>query len=98
MVGDKDNSPESLNNFSLIDFGLCTEYLDKEGNHIIYESKSKFYGNVAFASKHAMNFKSVSRRDDLISLTYLLLYLLLGNLGFLDPSCKIKKEKFAFIA
>jgi len=33
-------------------------------------------------SKHAMNFDTVSRRDDLISLTYLLIYLVQGSLNF----------------
>ena len=97
-MGDKDNTPESLNSFYLIDFGLCTDYLDKDGNHIPFEKRQKFHGNVALASKHAMNFKSVSRRDDMISLTYLLIYLVQGTLTFLENTNMSKKDQFAFIA
>lgn len=38
-----------------------------------------------FASKNAHNFSKISRRDDLISLVYLLIYLLdVGRLNFID--------------
>ena len=97
-MGDKDNSPESLKNIYLIDFGLCTDYIDKDGDHITFEKRHKFYGNVALASKHAMNFNAVSRRDDMISLTYLLIYLVQGTLSFLENTNMPKKDQFAFIA
>ena len=73
LVGDKDSSPNSLSDIRLIDFGLCTRYLDMQGNHIEMTSQETFLGNMALGSVNAMNFKSVSRRDDLISLTYLFL-------------------------
>ena len=42
-----------------------------------------------------MNFKSVSRRDDLISLTYLLVYMVQGSLGILGvPNHMSKREQF----
>ena len=34
LVGDKDSSVESLSKITLIDFGLCSSYLDQDGNHI----------------------------------------------------------------
>ena len=40
-------------------------------------------GNIAFASNNAMNGIVPSRRDDLISLTYMLLYVLTGSFEFL---------------
>lgn len=36
-----------------------------------------------FASRHCFNLVTHSRRDDLISLSYLLLYLIDGDLAFL---------------
>ena len=66
----------------LIDFGVARPYLDNDGNHIKM-SDSTFTGNIIFSSKNGMANKSLSRRDDLISLTYVLLYLLQGNLSFL---------------
>ena len=41
-------------------------------------------GNVAFASKNVMNGIVPSRRDDLISLTYMLLYMIAGSFQFLS--------------
>lgn len=41
-------------------------------------------GNVAFASHNVMNGIVPSRRDDLISLTYMLLYMLIGSFQFLS--------------
>ena len=37
LIGDQNNSPESLSEIRLIDFGLVTDYLDSHGNHIEYE-------------------------------------------------------------
>lgn len=34
MIGDAVSSPESLSTVKLIDFGLCSDYLDAQGNHI----------------------------------------------------------------
>ena len=66
----------------LIDFGFAAKYMDKDGNHIEQGKKedSRFQGNITFASKHQMDFKITSRRDDLISLCYLLFYVL-NNFG-----------------
>lgn len=35
LVGDQNNSPGSLHEIRLIDFGLVTDYLDPEGNHLL---------------------------------------------------------------
>lgn len=86
LVGDKESSPQSLSDIRLIDFGLCTDYLDSSGRHIEMTNQSTFHGNMAMGSVNAMNFKSVSRRDDLISLTYLLVYMIQGNLNMLNVS------------
>ena len=83
-----------MSEISLIDYGLCTSFLDKDGNHIGQQYRKDFLGNFAFSSKHAMHFKMVSRRDDLISLTYLLIYLLQGYLDFLIPDTKTKTKFF----
>lgn len=60
MIGDQDNSPNSLGNMRLIDFGLVTDYLDKDGKHIeelsTCDASSTFAGNLAFCSKNALNF------------------------------------------
>lgn len=35
-----------------------------------------FRGNIMFASPNQLNFRTTSRRDDLISLVYLMIYML----------------------
>jgi len=68
----KEQNPDTL---KLIDFGLCTKYLNESGEHIDQKESQKFRGNVLFCSPNQMNFESTSRRDDVISLFYFLVYL-----------------------
>ena len=89
MVGDLNSSPESLCQIKLIDFGLATAYIDVKNKHIKQEV-ADYVGNLAFCSNNAMNYMSLSRRDDLISLCYLLVYILQGRLEFLDIDEKSK--------
>ena len=84
LVGDKNDSLESLSDIRLIDFGLCTSYIDEKNQHIKKTDQTTFFGNIAMGSVNAMNYKSVSRRDDLISLTYLLVYMIQGHLQVLE--------------
>ena len=70
-----------------------SSYLDKNsGKHVPKKLLSEFRGNFLFASLNQLNFKTTSRRDDLISLFYLLVNLFHGGRlpGF--PT-KIKRMK-----
>ena len=58
----------------MIDFGFCKSYL-KNGNHISLGCTSNLIGTAKYASIHAHQFLELSRRDDLESLGYMLLYL-----------------------
>lgn len=60
----------------LIDFGLCLSYLNKQGEHHDEESGFGFRGNIEYASIYVCQENLPSRRDDLISLAYMLVYLL----------------------
>ena len=60
----------------LIDFGLLTKYKDNNGQHIQNGIEDKFRGSLLFASKYAFNYVRPSRRDDMISLVYLLVFFL----------------------
>ena len=92
LVGDKDSSLSSLSKITLIDFGLCSSYIDDNGNHIQDEPQKYFMGNMAMASVNAMNFRSVSRRDDLISLCYMMVYMIQGKLKFLSVANGSKQD------
>ena len=78
----------------LIDFGCATKFLNNDGSHMEQLSERPFRGNLIFTSVDSMSFKSTSRRDDLISLGYLLTYLLRGkNL----PGITLNKNDFNII-
>lgn len=63
-------------NIYLIDFGLSTSFKDHRGNHIKKEYTEQFSGNILFASLNSCRYKTKSRRDDLESLMYILIFLL----------------------
>ena len=68
----------------LIDFGLITPYKMANGKHIEYKTPDKFKGSMLFASKNAFDFTMMSRRDDLIALCYVLIFLIdEQKLGFI---------------
>ena len=62
----------------LIDFGFAKKFLKKDGKTHIEETKTAdvFTGNIHFASERQMNFFATTRRDDLVSLFYLLIFML----------------------
>ena len=74
---------DSLNKIRLIDFGLASRYKDDKGDHIPLTRVDSFKGNFIFASRHGFNNIAYSRRDDMNSLAYLLLYILDGDIPFL---------------
>ena len=67
----------------LIDFGISKPYLFNN-EHIELKYKNKFVGNLNFASIHTHNLYEQSRRDDLESLAYMLIYFYLGKLDWMD--------------
>ena len=78
------NSYENLDDIHIIDFGLAKKYVDHRGFHLEEEQSSTFEGNLSFSSYNGQNLRSLSRRDDLISLCYLLIYSLEGSLPWLE--------------
>lgn len=89
----------NLHKLRLIDFGLVTNYLDEDGQHIADGKEDKFKGSMLFASKYAFNFVCTSRRDDLISLVYNLVFFLdMDRLTFINQvQSKSKQNKFKII-
>jgi serine/threonine protein kinase len=63
----------------LIDFGYSRPYINDDKVHIVKKKGQKFVGNIAFASNNACKGYSLSRRDDLISLSLILSYLFDGQ-------------------
>jgi serine/threonine protein kinase len=71
----------SDNKLHLIDFGFCKSYLI-DNNHVSIKKTSSLIGSVNFASFYSHEHLELSRRDDLISLGYILYYLYYGNLDW----------------
>lgn len=64
----------------LVDMGLATKFREK-GSHVKYDQRpDDFRGTIRYASVHAHLGRTMSRRDDLESLAYTLLFLLKGRL------------------
>ncbi len=85
MVGFKNKLPKEHNeenaladaSLHLVDFGFATRYIDKlTGLHIQKDEVETFRGNMIFGSLNQLNFMTTSRRDDVISLCYMLIYIL----------------------
>ncbi|KAH8278467.1 hypothetical protein KR018_003843, partial [Drosophila ironensis] len=82
----------------MIDFGLAKQYYSlRRGHHIRYVENQELVGTARYASIHA-HFAEQSRRDDLESVGYLLLYFLRGQLPWQGIQAASIKQKFEKIA
>ena len=79
----------------ICDFGLSKRFRDrKTGAHIPYKNGKKFTGTPCYASIYTHLGVEQSRRDDLESLAYILIYFSKGNLPWRGIKSKNKKEKY----
>ena len=69
---------------TMIDFGLAKQYQTIFG-HISCQKNQGLTGTADFASVNAHKGMELSRRDDLISLGYLVVFLLKGSLPWQIP-------------
>lgn len=77
----------------LIDFGLASSFVDEKGVHI-KEQDCLFSGNPIFCSRNTIIQKTPSRRDDLESLAYLLVYLHQGHLWFFQDDPELETVEY----
>lgn len=72
---------KGIDQIYLIDFGVCKTYLQSDTNeHIEMRKTNAMIGTPNFASVNAHHLLELSRRDDLESFVYTLLFLYFGNL------------------
>ena len=82
----------------ICDFGLAKRFRDKKtGMHIPHKEGKKFTGTACYASIYTHLGSEQSRRDDLESLAYILIYLSKGTLPWKSLKVKNKKERQAKI-
>lgn len=62
-------------NVFIIDFGLAERYIDDNGTLIPHQRAENLSGYSVFLGTNAMNFMKQSRKDDMESLMYCLIYL-----------------------
>ena len=79
----------------IVDFGLCKKYRSsKTGKHIKPKITGKFNGTFTYSSSNAIEGKEISRKDDLISLGYMLIYLLKRDLPWISNYENLNKENY----
>lgn len=84
----------NLNKIYIIDFGLATSYIDGNNKHIEEDKKGHYTGTIRYSSINIHEGYNHSRRDDLISLGYMIMYLLLGDLPWMGVNDDNIKSKF----
>jgi len=79
----------------LIDFGLCQNYKSlKSGKHIDFSFTGYMTGTARYASRHALRGKQLSRRDDIESFIYMILYFLAKTLPWQNMKAKNMAQKY----
>lgn len=87
---------KSCNTIYLIDFGLAKKYREK-GVHIPFKEKVGLVGTARYTSINSHLGNEQSRRDDLESLGYILIYFLKGELPWMNLNGTTKEEKHKLI-
>ena len=85
---------ENPNIIYLTNFGLATKYCSsKTRKHILPKFKGTFTGTLKFCSANAQRGNQLSRRDDLESLAYTILYFMKGKLPWEHLSQKFNEKE-----
>jgi serine/threonine protein kinase len=87
---------EKKNTIYCIDFGIAKKFMRGE-KHISFKDSLKFCGTARYASIAAHLGHEQSRKDDLESIGYMLIYLFNGNLPWMGIKTKDKKERYRLI-
>mmetsp|Transcript_66588 Transcript_66588/g.171363 ORF Transcript_66588/g.171363 Transcript_66588/m.171363 type:complete len:291 (-) Transcript_66588:200-1072(-) len=93
------DSGDKSDQLNLIDFGMAKRYQDsRSGRHIPYREGCRGKGTLEFASARAVRGIEQSRRDDLESVGWVLLYLSRGSLPWTGLSFPTRQDRFVKIS
>jgi serine/threonine protein kinase len=82
----------------IIDFGLAKKYRSERGNHVRFSVSKNITGTPRFCSANAMRGGEQSRRDDLESFCYVIIYFFKGCLPWQGLKVASRYERFELIA
>ena len=84
----------------LIDFGLAKSFLDEKSRHVTIKTNEPMVGTIRYMSLNTHHGLTASRRDDLESIGYILLFLYHGQLSWQNQSSVAQvvelKQNFGF--
>ena len=78
----------------LIDFGLAKKFRSKKGKHIKFSLNNNITGTPRYCSINGLRGAEQSRRDDLESLFYVIMYFFRGNLPWQNLKIKSRSQRF----
>ena len=78
----------------IIDFGLAKKFRSKKGKHIKFNINNNITGTPRYCSINALRGAEQSRRDDLESCFYVIMYFFRGNLPWQNLKIKSRQERF----
>ena len=78
----------------MIDYGLTRKFCDSHKNHIPYKEGKHLTGTALYASIYTHKGIEQSRRDDLESLGYMMIYFCKGELPWMNVKGKTKEIKY----
>ncbi|CAF0762966.1 unnamed protein product [Brachionus calyciflorus] len=81
----------------LVDFGLAKEFINSGGSHIPYSENNTLVGTARYMSLNTHLGREQSRRDDIESIGYLLIYFLKGNLPWQGLHAYSLQERYTKI-
>jgi serine/threonine protein kinase len=76
----------------IIDFGFCKTFMNQK-THNVMKKTNGLIGSLTYASLNAHDFIDLSRRDDLESIGYMLIYFLLGELDWQNVNSNMSFEE-----